>query len=302
MPDPSNNGRATGVLVSPKPELRAHPAVELHRVSKVYRSPSSTEDIVAVTDVSASLATGEFVSIVGPSGCGKSTLLRIVAGLIPATSGEVRVGGRSNPPPGPDRAFIFQNDALLPWRKIRENVMLGLELSGTSRKQARVTAERLLRLVGLEAFAGRYPHELSGGMRQRANLARGLAVDPPVLLMDEPFGALDAQTREMMQAELLRIWLTDRKTVLFITHQIEEAVYLSDRVLVMSARPGRICREVEVDLPRPRDPEIRYSDRFTSLTREIWEALRDEVLRAARLEADALAPGAPDRAHREEAE
>lgn len=236
--------------------------------------------LLVLDGVSLAIQPGEFISLVGPSGCGKSTLLRIIDGLTSFTSGRVLVNGVEAPAPGSDRGFVFQGDSLLPWRTIEANVRIGLELRGTPKGEARAEVERLLLMVGLQRFAQRYPHELSGGMRQRANLARALAVDPPVLLMDEPFGALDAQTRELMQAELLRLWEARQKTVLFVTHSIEEAVLLSDRVLLMSARPGCIRAEFRVDLPRPRDVALRRTPAFAELSGRIWDQLRDDALAA----------------------
>lgn len=252
------------------------PVLIMDRVRKVFTG--RREPVCALDGTSFVLQPGEFLSVVGPSGCGKSTLLKIISGLVKPTGGHVQLGDRRNPSPGPDRAFVFQNDALLPWRTVGDNIALGLQLNKMPKPDAQARVNLLIKSVGLEGFANRYPHELSGGMRQRVNLARGLAVDPPVLLMDEPFAALDVQTRELMQVELLRIWQETNKSVIFITHGIDEAVFLSDRVLAMSARPGTICAEFVIDLPRPRPPEMRYTDEFTAYTREIWDRLRDEVM------------------------
>jgi NitT/TauT family transport system ATP-binding protein len=260
------------------PRDAGFPLLEVRDLVKKYNS--SRESIVAIESVSVNLAQGEFLSVVGPSGCGKSTLLKIIAGLSTATSGSIRLNGSEIVGPGPDRGFVFQGDALLPWRTIRQNVALGLEISGRDREAARVRTDEMLELVGLAEFGDRFPVELSGGMRQRANLARGLALDPPVLLMDEPFAALDAQTREIMQTELLKIWRQNKKSVIFITHQLDEAVFLSDRIVLMSARPGRIIGEFVVPIERPRSSAVRFSDEFRELNREIWEQLRDEVTRA----------------------
>jgi len=240
---------------------------------------------IALDNVNCEIRNGEFVSLVGPSGCGKSSLLKIIDGLESPSSGLISIDDRVNPPPGRDRGFVFQADSLLPWRTIYDNIRVGQQFVGmnSAADQARVT--ELLSMVGLTRFRDHYPHQLSGGMRQRANLARALCVDPRILLMDEPFGALDAQTRELMQAELLRIWGESNKTVVFVTHSIEEAVYLSDRVLVMSARPGTICGEVIVDLPRPRELEIRHTQEFIEISKHIWELLRDQVTRAFEEEA-----------------
>jgi NitT/TauT family transport system ATP-binding protein len=220
---------------------------------------------------------GEFVSIVGPSGCGKTTFLRIIDGLESHDAGTIRIDGRVTRKPGPDRAFVFQDDSLFPWRNVWKNAEFGLEVQRRVTAETRERVNGLLDLVGLKGFERFYPHQLSGGMRQRLNLARALAVNPEVLLMDEPFAALDAQTREIMQTELLRIWETRRATVLFITHQIDEAVYLSDRVLVFSRRPGRIQEDIRIELPRPRQFEIKRSPEFTAYVARIWKLIESAV-------------------------
>ena len=239
-------------------------------------------DLEVLRDVTVDVADGEFVSIVGPSGCGKTTFLRIIDGLEQADDGEVAIDGRSATKPGPDRAFVFQADSLLPWRTVWGNASFGVEIQGRVAERERERVRDLLDLVGLRGFDRYYPHQLSGGMRQRVNIARALAVDPAVLLMDEPFAALDSQTREIMQTELLRIWSRARKTVLFITHQIDEAVYLSDRVLVFGRRPGRIQEEIRIDLPRPRDMSVKRLPQFTQYVDRIWKliesAVRESVL------------------------
>jgi NitT/TauT family transport system ATP-binding protein len=234
--------------------------------------------VEVLRDVNLEVRDGEFVCIVGASGCGKTTLVRIVDGLIPWDSGEVLVDDRSVHEPGPERAFVFQGDSLYPWRTVADNAGFGLEVQDKPRSESRSVVERLLRLVGLSGFADHYPHELSGGMRQRVNLARALAVDPDVLLMDEPFASLDAQTREIMQRELLGIWRNARKTVIFITHQIDEAVYLGDRVVVLSARPGRVREDLRIDLPRPRALSIKRTPEFGAYAERIWKLVEDEVL------------------------
>ncbi|TMF00491.1 MAG: ABC transporter ATP-binding protein [Chloroflexi bacterium] len=231
----------------------------------------------ALRDVSLQVAPGQYISIVGASGCGKTTLLRIVDGLSKPTRGEVWVDGRAVDRPGPDRGFVFQHDALFPWRTVLDNVIFGLEVQGRPKREARERADVLVRLVGLTGFEQHFPHELSGGMRQRANLARALTIDPDVLLMDEPFASLDAQTREIMQAELLRIWRSNRKTVLFVTHQIDEAVYLADRVVVMTSRPGQVKAVLDVDIPRPRDLSVKRTPRFLELVDAIWKMIEEEV-------------------------
>ncbi len=219
----------------------------------------------------------EFLSIVGPSGCGKSTFLNVLLGLIRPDSGELAMRGRAITGPGTDRAMVFQEFGLLPWRTVQSNVELGLQLKGAPTAARREVSGRFIEMVGLSGFESHYPHELSGGMKQRVGLARALATDPDVLLMDEPFAALDAQTRDLMQAELLRIWHEAQKTVLFVTHQIDEAIYLSDRVMVMTKRPGRAKTIFDIDLPRPRDYEMRVTPEFNEMKLDIWNALKDEI-------------------------
>jgi NitT/TauT family transport system ATP-binding protein len=250
--------------------------LEIRRVSKWFETGSG-QVVEALRDVSLDVDEGEFVSIVGASGCGKTTLLRIVDGLIAPSGGEVRLDGRPIAGPGRDRALVFQLDALFPWRTVTDNVLFGLEVQGRVDDDARRRAAELLRFVGLAGFERSYPHQLSGGMRQRVNLARALAVDPEVLLMDEPFASLDAQTREIMQTELLRIWSASRKTVVFITHQIDEAIYLSDRVVVLTSRPGRLGEVLTVDLPRPRGLDIKRTAEFGELVGRVWRRIESEV-------------------------
>ncbi len=234
-------------------------------------------DLEVLRDINVAIARGEFISLVGPSGCGKTTLLRIVAGLEAASAGAVLLDGREVRRPGSDRGFVFQNDNLLPWRTVLANAMIGPEVAGRSGAVERSRAGELLRLVGLEGFENYLPRQLSGGMRQRVNLARALAIDPDILLMDEPFSALDAQTREIMQTELMRIWEKGRKTVLFVTHQIDEAVFLSDRVLVLARRPGRIQETVEIALPRPRTLAGKRTAEFVAYVDRIWRLIEDDV-------------------------
>ena len=231
----------------------------------------------ALRSIDLAIGAGEFIAIVGPSGCGKTTLLRIVAGLEPASGGVVRLDGRIVTEPGPDRGFVFQTDNLLPWRTVLANAMVGLEIGGKTGAAVEQRILALLRLVGLGGFEGYYPRQLSGGMRQRVNLARALAVDPEILLMDEPFSALDAQTREIMQTELLRIWDEGRKTVLFVTHQIDEAVYLADRVIVLARRPGRIQEIVPISLARPRPLSVKRTPEFVALVDRIWRLIEEDV-------------------------
>ena len=227
-------------------------------------------------DVSLEVAPNEFVAIVGPSGCGKTTLIKIVQGLTRPTAGRVMVGGASVSDTPPDAGFVFQHDSLLPWRTVFDNVAFPLELKKAGRRRDRERIEHLISLVGLEGFGASYPHELSGGMRQRVNLARALAPSPDVLIMDEPFAALDALTRAQMQTELLRIWSEEKKTVLFVTHQIDEAVLLADRVVTMTARPGRIAEIVTVSLPRPRSAETRHDREFKEMVDYLWDRLHEE--------------------------
>jgi len=247
----------------------------------VSRLSKSFGDLDALRSISLGVERGEFISVVGPSGCGKTTFLRIVAGLERATAGEVSIDGRIVAGPGTDRGFVFQNDSLLPWRTVFTNAMIGREIAGSVGPNDRKRTMELLKLVGLEGFENYHPRQLSGGMRQRVNLARALAIDPEILLMDEPFAALDAQTREIMQTELLRIWQRGQKTVLFVTHQIDEAVFLSDRVLVFARRPGRIQAEVTIPLPRPRHLEIKRTPEFVALVDRIWRMIEDDVRAAA---------------------
>jgi NitT/TauT family transport system ATP-binding protein len=240
-------------------------------------------DLEVLRSISTEIKRGEFVSIVGPSGCGKTTFLRIVGGLEKANSGSVKLDDRLIEGPGSDRGFVFQQDNLLPWRTILANTEIGPEIGGYRSPEQRKKTLDLLKLVGLSGFENYYPRQLSGGMRQRVNLARALAVDPDLLLMDEPFSALDAQTREIMQTELLRIWEEGRKTVLFVTHQIDEAVYLSDRVFVFARRPGRINEIVDINLPRPRPLSMKRTPEFVAYVDHIWKLIEDDV-RASVLE------------------
>jgi NitT/TauT family transport system ATP-binding protein len=231
----------------------------------------------AIESLTLSIEEGHFVSIVGPSGCGKTTFLKIVAGLIKPSSGSISLQGRPISTNSRDRAMVFQDSSLFPWFNVRRNVGYGLECHKVPRSDIDAKVQPIIDMVGLAGFEKHYPHELSGGMQQRANLARALVVDPKVLLMDEPFAALDAQTREMMQSELLDIWGQTGKTVLFITHQINEAVYLSDRVLVMSARPGRVLADITIDLSRPRGLGVKRSDAFRDYEDHIWQLIESQA-------------------------
>jgi NitT/TauT family transport system ATP-binding protein len=234
-------------------------------------------DLEVLRSIDLEIERGAFISVVGPSGCGKTTFLRIVAGLEGATSGQVLLDGRAVHRPGGDRGFVFQSDNLLPWRTVISNAMIGPEVAGKNGPAERRRTLDLLKLVGLAGFEDYYPRQLSGGMRQRVNLARALAIDPEILLMDEPFSALDAQTREIMQTELMRIWEQGRKTVLFVTHQIDEAVFLSDRVLVFARRPGRLQEIVDIDLPRPRALSLKRTPVFVRYVDHIWRLIEDDV-------------------------
>ncbi|HYM51804.1 MAG TPA: ABC transporter ATP-binding protein [Candidatus Limnocylindrales bacterium] len=278
----------------PNPRIDRQPgtrALRLQEVSMSYAGQRGRQPVLALDRISLDIPDGQFVSVVGPSGCGKSTLLMIVDGLVTPSTGQVTLGGAPITGPGPDRAIAFQEASLLPWFTLLRNCGYGLECRGVPRAEADRRARELVKLVGLSGFEDRYPHELSIGMQQRANLARAIAVDPAVLLMDEPFAALDAQTRELMQGELLDIWAQTRKTVLFITHQIDEAIYLSDRVVVMSARPGRIVDDIAVDLDRPRSLHIKRTPAFAAYEERIWATLETEVKRSMRQETAALGEG-----------
>ena len=259
----------------------------VRNLRKSFRSQRSEEPIDVFDDISFEVRPSEFISLVGPSGCGKTTFLRILDGLIPRDDGEILLDGKAVIKPGPDKGFVFQDSSLLLWRTVIDNVILGLELQGLNLKEARRKAEQYIALVGLAGFEQHYPHELSGGMQQRVNLARALIVDPEILLMDEPFASLDAQTREIMQAELLKMWRQTRKTVIFVTHQIEEAIYLSDRVVVFSARPAKIREIVKVNLSRPRSLTVKRSQEFLDLADHVWNLIQEEVLKAMGRESEA---------------
>ena len=247
----------------------------IERLTKRYWRGS--REVLALSDVSLSVEDGEFMAIVGPSGCGKTTMLNIVAGLLSYEQGTVDIDGKRVVGPGTDRAVVFQHSSLLPWRTILGNIRYGMELQKRFDKQAmRERAEHFVKLVGLSGFERHYPSELSGGMQQRVNLARALAADPKVLLMDEPFAALDAQTREFMQAELLKIWSEAQKTVLFITHQINEAIYLADRVVVMSARPGRVKDVFRIPFGRPRTLHLKRDPQFLEIEDAIWQLVEEK--------------------------
>ena len=251
--------------------------IEIKGLSKAFPGHRGSEPVQALLDVDLAVRDNEFLTVLGPSGCGKTTLLRCVAGLVPFDTGQVLVDGRPIMGPGPERAMVFQNFALMPWDNVLTNVAFGLEMQGVDRRAREEKAMELIEMVGLGGFERRLPGELSGGMQQRVGLARALAVEPRVLLMDEPFGALDEQTRRLLQEEMLRIWESTRTTVIFITHSMEEAVLLGDRVVLMRPRPGRIEEIIEVPMPRPRSThldDVETSGEFTRITGMLWERLR----------------------------
>ena len=255
--------------------------IVLENLSQIFYVKSNEtgkkEKFTAIKDFSLSIDKGEFICIVGPSGCGKSTLLDIISGLSKANSGNIIIDGNAVKGPALDRGFVMQGYALFPWRTIRKNVEFGLELKKTKKKDRKAISQEYIELVGLKGFEERYPHELSGGMRQRVAIARSLAYNPEVLLMDEPFAAVDAQTRETLQDELLRIWEKTNKTIIFVTHSIEEAVLLADRVVVLTKNPGTIKKVADINLPRPRDnAQMRISTDYKWIVNNVWELLHDD--------------------------
>ncbi|WP_084102492.1 ABC transporter ATP-binding protein [Demequina sp. NBRC 110051] len=249
----------------------AGPKISISGVRKVFSLKD--EDFVALDHVDLDIADNEFVTVVGPSGCGKSTLMNILAGLEEPTAGEAFVAGTSVSGPGPDRGVIFQQYALFPWLTVRKNVEFGLKVAGVSKTERRERAEHFIEMVGLSQFADALPKMLSGGMKQRCAIARAYAVNPSILLMDEPFGALDALTRVKLQEQLLDTWSREQRTVVFITHDVDEAVFLANRVVVMAARPGRIYDVVDVNLPYPRTEDVRLSPEFTELRNRVWHSV-----------------------------
>lgn len=248
--------------------------LEIENLRKVYAGRGGRAPLTVLDGVNLKVRAGEFVSVIGPSGCGKTTLLKLLDGLIQPDGGEIRVRGQKVTGPGPDRAVVFQNFALLPWNTVLQNVAFPLELRGVPRREREELAAAKLEMVGLKDFAHHYPHELSGGMQQRVGIARALVANPDILLMDEPFGALDPQTRLLLQDELLSVWQRDRKTVLFVTHAMDEAVYLSDRVVILAPRPGRVAEVLEIPLPRPRGEEVRATAAFADLTQYVWHRIK----------------------------
>jgi len=254
--------------------------IVIDQVSHEYR-PARGRAVLALDDVSLAVRDREFVALLGPSGCGKSTLLYLVGGFLPVERGRIAVEDRPVAGPGPDRGIVFQHFALFPWKTVRQNVLYGLEKQGLERGERARRARDFIELVGLAGFEDSYPAQLSGGMKQRAAIARTLAIEPRVLLMDEPFGALDAQTRSLMQGELLRIWQRSRKTVIFVTHDVQEAVFLAERIAVMSARPGRIKEIVDARFDKD-DPDLLRTPQFVETVDRVWKLVRAEAIQAQR--------------------
>ena len=272
MPDP--------VGATHERSSRGQAKVQVRDVVKRFRweKKGKQHDLLALDGVNLDIAEGEFVSVIGPSGCGKTTLLRIVAGLIPFDGGEIRIDGEPIDGPGRERAMVFQSFGLFPWKNVLDNVKMPLVVRRMNQAQADDLAREFIDKVGLAGFEDALPHQLSGGMQQRVGLARALVTDPEILLMDEPFGAIDAQTRELMQEELLRLWSDSGKTVMFVTHDLDEAVTLADRVVVLTRGPGRIRTSIAVDLPRPRwNYDVRAEKNFTEVRHEIWQMLREDL-------------------------
>ena len=252
--------------------------LHIHHVSKIYRSDDN--EVVAIDEIDLKIKNKEFATILGPSGCGKSTLLRIVAGLIKPTRGVVRLDGNVISGPGQDRGMVFQSYTLFPWLTVKENIQFGLEISGMPKVKQEEIAEEFVKKVGLKGFERSYPKGLSGGMKQRVAIARALANNPAILLLDEPFGALDAQTRALMQELLTQVWEELQKTILFVTHDVEEAIFLSDRVFVMTARPGKIKAEIDIPLERPRSYELKSTEAFFGLKQQALTLIREEAIKA----------------------
>jgi NitT/TauT family transport system ATP-binding protein len=266
LPMTGSNGSATSSM----PQA---PYIDVRSVAKTYES--DTAKVQALSTVSLEIKQGEFISLLGPSGCGKTTLMMILAGLAAPSQGEVRIGGSRVDGPYTDLGIVFQNAELLEWRTALQNVLLQTEIRKLDKAHYLPVARRLLEQVGLKGFEDRFPDELSGGMKQRVALCRALVHDPDVLLLDEPFGALDAMTRDQMNADLQRLWLEKRKTAILVTHSIDEAVFMSDRVLVMSARPARVVEDIAIDLPRPRSLDIRHTAEFNAYTGRIWSRFKE---------------------------
>jgi NitT/TauT family transport system ATP-binding protein len=261
-------------MPAPKTET---PAISVRNITKMFKRHKSHEGVLALRDVSLEIGTNKFVSLVGPSGCGKTTLLRMLNGLIRPDEGEILVHGQP-PLPGPHMGFVFQSFRLLPWRTVRDNVAFPLQLHGMDKEEIHERTMRYLEMVGLRRFAESYPTELSGGMKQRVALARALVAEPDILLMDEPFAALDAQTREFMQFELMRIWHKRKAVVVFVTHSVDEAVLLSDQIVLLRPRPGQVSEVLNVDLPHPRwDYDARARPEFVEMRRHLWERIKEMV-------------------------
>ena len=252
--------------------------LHIHNVSKTY--PSNGREVLAVDEIDLRIKNKEFATILGPSGCGKSTLLRIVAGLIKPTKGMVRLDNHVISGPGQDRGMVFQSYTLFPWLTVKQNIQFGLEISGLAKSKQEQIAQEFVEKVGLKGFEGTYPKALSGGMKQRVAIARALANNPDILLLDEPFGALDAQTRALMQELLTQVWEELHKTILFVTHDVEEAIFLSDRVFVMTARPGKIKAEIDIPLERPRSYEVKSTEAFLHLKKKALALIREEAIKA----------------------
>jgi NitT/TauT family transport system ATP-binding protein len=258
--------------------MSGRPQITVESVSHTYRPPRGRA-VLALDQISIDVRPREFLVLLGPSGCGKSTLLYLIGGFLPIETGLITVNGRPVTEPGPDRGIVFQHFALFPWKTVRANVLYGLERQGMPKVEREERTQSFINMVGLTGFEDSYPSQLSGGMRQRTAIARTLAFDPATLLMDEPFGALDAQTRHLMQSELLSIWQRTQKTVVFVTHDVQEAVYLADRIAVMSARPGRIKTILDIGFDK-RDPNIQRTKEFAEKVDEIWGLVRDEAIKA----------------------
>ncbi len=273
----ANAARISPIMTDPSPEQSsADIQIDIRNVGKVYGTKTSDSPVIALDGVNLQIRRGEFISLLGPSGCGKSTLLSIIAGFQAATSGHILQDGQPITKPGPSRTVVFQDYALFGWMTVQQNVEFGLKAKGMPKAERAELARSLIATVHLTGFEDKYPHQMSGGMKQRAAIARALAPDPDILLMDEPFGALDAQTRVLLQEEIARISTEAGKTVIFVTHGIDEAVFLADRVVVMSPRPGRVREEVAVPLPRPRTAEMRSDPWFVSTVNDLWETLKPE--------------------------
>jgi NitT/TauT family transport system ATP-binding protein len=269
------------IQATPPPAGTQRTRIAIDHVQKRFNwtSKGVRHEVTALQDITLDIRESEFLAVIGPSGCGKTTLLRIIGGLTDYQSGQVSINGEPVRGPGPDRAIVFQSFGLFPWKTVQENVAFPLNIRKKSKQEIADTCTKYLEMVGLQKFAHSYPHQLSGGMQQRVGLARALATNPDVLLMDEPFGAIDAQTRELMQEELLHIWDNDKKTVLFITHDLDEAVYLADRIVVLTRQPGQVRAIIDVDMPRPRwEYDARGHPRFIEVRRQIWSMLRGDLI------------------------